>query len=131
MCVMSFRWVGPFWLPSAWLRDDWLISSLTAKLFFLSTFCVLAVTPAVMGIDTTKLTFWIRFPLTALGFLVPVGVLFLFVGMWRYWMRVDHSRPWIKRIWFFILLVGFWWGSFLYYFAVYLPQLVRRRKLEA
>jgi hypothetical protein len=128
---MRFQRVGLFWLPSAWLRDDWLLSPLTVKLFFFSALCVLALVPAVMRADEAHVAPWIRTSLTALGFLVPIGVLFLFIGMWWYWVRLDKSRAWQKKVWFVILLFGFWWGSFLYYFIVYLPQVLRTKKVEA
>jgi len=56
---------------------------------------------------------------------------FLCLGMWRYWVRLDDSNPWAKRAWFFLLLVGLWWASCLYYFLVYLPQVVRKQRSGA
>jgi hypothetical protein len=42
------------------------------------------------------------------------------VGMWSYWLRVDRSTRKLKRLWFFVLLVGFWYGSILYFLLKYL-----------
>src|SRR5579885_3530754 len=95
-----FHRIGPFWLPSTWLRDDWLTSYLTAKLFFLSALCVLALTPALMRMDTTKIAFWIRLPLTPLGSPLPTGGPFLFFGMWGFWVRLENPSGWAKRVWF-------------------------------
>jgi uncharacterized BrkB/YihY/UPF0761 family membrane protein len=126
---MEFQRVGIFWLPTSWLKDDWLVSRVSTVAFFLSVLAVIALTPIFLGtIDTTKMTFWQRLPWGLLGIFGPVGLIFLWLGMWRYWVRLDNSRRWVKRIWFFVLLVGFWWGSCLYYFLAYLPQVLRRRE---
>jgi hypothetical protein len=66
-----------------------------------------------------------------LGALAAIGSVFIWLGMWRYWVRIDNSRPWIKRIWFVVLLIGFSWGSCLYYFFGYLPEFLRRRRTES
>jgi signal transduction histidine kinase len=100
------------------------------KLFFLSALLVIAMTFIFSGVDTNKMTFWQRLPWGILGILIPFGMLFLWLGMWRYWVRIDRSSRWLKRIWFVVLLIGFWWGSVLYYFLAYLPQMIRRRESE-
>ncbi len=127
MSVMRFQRVGIFWLPSSLLRDDWLISRLSVRLFFLSSLLVIAMTPVFIGVDTAKMTFLQRLPWGILGVVGPIGLFFLWLGMWRYWVRLDSSRVWVKRIWFPVLLFGFWWGSVLYFFSIYLPQTLRRR----
>lgn len=76
------------------------------------------------------MSFWTRLPWGILGVLGPIGLLFLWFGMWRYWVRVDDSNLWAKRAWFVVLLVGFWYGSVLYYLFAYLPQVIRRGKME-
>lgn len=125
---MRFQRVGIFWVPSNWLRDDWLISRRVAKLFFLSAICGLASTPIFVELwDPTKVSFWVRFPLTILVMLGTVAAFFLWLGMLRYWVRLDDSRVWAKRAWFLVLLLGFPYGSFLYYFCVFLPRVIRRR----
>ena len=128
---MRLQRVGIWWLPSSWLRDDWLISRRISMLFFLSALLVLAMTPIFQGVDTTKMTFWHRLPWGILGIVGPFGMFFLWLGMWRYWVRIDNSSAWLKRIWFVILVIGFWWGSVFYYFLAYLPQMIRLRKSEA
>jgi hypothetical protein len=129
---MPLQRVGPFFLPSSLLRKDWLISRLTAKLFFVSALLVMALTAAfAWPIDTGKMSIWYRIPDALLGVLGPLGLFFLWFGMWRYWVIVDNSRRWVKRLWFLVLLFGFWWASVLYYFAVYLPQVLSRTESEA
>ena len=128
---MQFQRVGIFVLPSSCLRNDWLISRLSTALFFVSAVLVIAMTPVFLGLDTTKMTFWQRLPWGILGIVGPLGIIFLWLGMWRYWVRLDNSKVWIKRISFIVLLLGFWWGSCLYYFFAYLPQVIRRRRAEA
>src|SRR6266849_7564276 len=93
-------------------KDEWLITKQAAKLFLVSTFLVLALTPAFLGkIHTDKMPLWERLPWAILGVLGPVALFFLWLGMWRYWVRIDCSNPWAKRMWFIVLLIGFWWGS--------------------
>jgi hypothetical protein len=129
--VMQFQRVGIFWVPSSLLRDDWLISRLSMKLFFLSALLVIAMTPIFIGVDTTKMTFLQRLPWGILGVVGPVGLFFLWLGMWRYWVRLDDSGRWVKQVWFVVLLIGFWWGSVLYFFLVYLPRMIRRERAAA
>jgi hypothetical protein len=81
-------------------------------------------------IDTTKMSFWMRLPWGLMGIVGPIGLFFLLLGMWRYWMRLDDSGPAAKRFWFFVLLVGFWYGSVLYFYSVYLPQVFRKSNSE-
>ncbi len=110
-----------------WLTDDRLISRRVSTLFLLSTILVVASVPLAEGwVDITKMSFWMRLPLTILAMFSAIAILFLWVGMWRYWIRLDDSSVWVKRVWFVILLVGFWYGSVPYYFLVYRPQVIRR-----
>jgi hypothetical protein len=120
--------VGIFWLPDWLVEDDWLTTRLTNRLFLLSALCVLAFTVEyLLKIDPAKMSFWQRLPFGLTGIVLPFGIIFLWLGMWRYWVRLDNSGPWAKRASFVLLLFGFWWGSLIYYFAVYRPQLNHRR----
>jgi hypothetical protein len=126
---MQFQRVGFLWLPSGLLEDNWLTSTWTRRLFFLSALCVLVFTTEYfLKIDTSKMSFWQRLPFGLTGIVEPFGIIFIWLGMWRYWVRLDNSTRWLKRTSFLLLLVGFWWGSLIYYFAVYIPQVSRRRK---
>ena len=118
--------VGPFAF-SRWLfRDDRLASRAYQILFFVSALVVLAMVPFFMGeVDPSKMSIWGRLHWAFLGTFGPFGLFFLWFGMWWYWVKLDHSGRWIKRGWFLVLLFGFWYGSVLYYFGAYLPQ-VRR-----
>lgn len=129
--LVPMQRIGIFWIPDSLLKESWLISRRTSALFFLSAILVLGLTPVFMGqVDTTNMSFWHRVPWGLLGVLGPVGLFFLWFGMWRYWIRLDRSTPWLKRTWFLVLLLGFWWGSVLYYFAVYVPQVLSKQKTE-
>lgn len=128
---MQFQRVGIFWLPCRLLEDDWLTSRRTNKFFLLSALCVLGVTiEYFLKIDTSKMSFWRRLPFGLTGIVEPFGLIFIWLGMWRYWVRLDDSNVWIKRGSFLLLLIGFWWGSVVYYFSVYLPQMARLRKVQ-
>ena len=112
-----------------WFKDEWLVTRQAVKLFFLSTLLVFALTPVLLGkIDTSTMSFWARLPWGILGILGPIALFFLWFGMWRYWVRIDRSGRRAKRTLFVVQLLGFWWGSCLYCFFVYLPQIARREK---
>src|SRR5579864_8049089 len=126
---MKLKRLGIFWLPSAWLEDGWLTSRTVATLFFLSAICVIVAVPIFLGrVDFTNMSFWRRLPWGIFGILGPFGIGFIWFGMWRYWVRLDNSNVKVKRAWFVALLVGFWYASCLYYFFVYIPQVVRKRR---
>ena len=59
-----------------------------------------------------------------------LALFFLWLGMWRYWARLDCSTRMTKRLWFGVLLFGFWYGSCLYYFLLYRPQVRRAATAE-
>jgi hypothetical protein len=112
-------------------RDDWLTTAQAARLFLLAALLVLALTAVLLGsINTTRMSLWARLPVGVLGVLGPIALFFLWFGMWRYWVRIDNSRRWAKRMWFLVLLVGFWWGSCLYCFFVYLPQTYKSASIK-
>ena len=111
-----------------WFKDEWLVTRQAALLFLLSTFLVLGLIPLFLGVvDTTTMAFWARLPWGILWTLGPIALFFLWFGMWRYWVRIDHSSTRTKRMWFVILLVGFWWGSCLYCLFLYLLEVMGRK----
>jgi len=121
-------------MPSErWKRiDEWLTSTRSAKLFFASTFVVLASVPLIEGwIDVARMTLWMRTCWTIFAMLATLSLLFLWFGMWGYWLRLDSSTAGAKRLWFMVLLLGFWYGSCVYCYVVYLPQVIRRSRIKA
>jgi hypothetical protein len=113
--------IGPWGLLNLF-KDHWLVSRQAIMVFFLCTICVALATPIFLGSDPSRIYSWMGPSRNAVGGLSAVGTLLLWLGMWRYWVRIDNRGKWMKRLWFIVLLVGFWWGSFLYYFLAYLPQ---------
>lgn len=129
---IEINYAGTSTVIWTWFKDDWLITRQAAKLFFIASLLVTVMTIAFLDeIDTTKISFWMRLPWGILGVVGPIALFFLWLGMWRYWVRIDNASRWVKRLWFLVLLIGFWWGSCLYFFIVYLPQVLRRTKVEA
>jgi len=112
--------------------DNWISSPRAAKLFFASTFLVLALVPRFEGwmVPATRMTLWLRIFWTMFGNAGTAGLLFLFYGMWWYWVRLDESKKYLKRFWFLILLFGFWFGSCIYCYFVYLPQVIRLKRMR-
>ena len=125
---MRANQIGPFALWTSF-TDDWLVSRQAVRLFLISAVLVLLLTPTFFGwVDTSKMALFQRLPWGVLGIVGSIGLLFLWFGMWRYWLRLDHSSVWNKRLWFIVLLFGFWWGSCLYFFFSYLPGVARRAR---
>jgi hypothetical protein len=113
-------------------RDDRLASRGYATLFAISSILTVCVEFILWSrLDPAKMSFWMRLPLAFVGVFGTLGLLFLYIGMWWYWARLDDSDRWWKRFWFVVLLVGFWNGSVPYFLFVYLPQVVRRREAGA
>ncbi len=109
--------------------DRWIIGHQGVLLFTLSALCSLALTPIFLGwIHPARMSYSLRIFWAALEILGPIGLVLIYFGMWLYWVRLDGSRVWTKRAWFVILLVGPWYGSCLYCFFVYLPQVLAREK---
>ena len=113
---------------SLWKRldDVWLVTNRAAKLLLICTFFVIALTPMFIGYMPSSPSALTEMIWGAVGVCGALALFIIWVAMWRYWARVDNSNAWVKRLWFIILLAGFWYGSVLYYYCVYLPQ--RRRR---
>jgi hypothetical protein len=92
---------------------------------------VIAMIPIFRGtVDASNLSFWGRLHWGFLGMFGTIGLFFLWLGMWWFWAKLDHSNVWIKRAWFLVLLFGFWYGSILYYFGGYLPQALQTQSMR-
>jgi hypothetical protein len=99
------------------IGDGWLVSRDASMLLAAS---------AVASVSGTVALSW-RWPPRQPLLIVPValGGLFLISAMERYWIKCDQGSRMARRIWFFVLTFGLWFGAALYYVFVYLPQ-VRR-----
>lgn len=118
-------------LPERWkVRfDQWLLTTQAAKLLFVSTILVVALIPVFYGfIDPTRMSLWMRILSTVFVMLATLALFLLWASMGRYWLHSDDSKAPARRLWFFILLFGFWYGCCVYYYFVYLPQIIRRRR---
>lgn len=98
------------------IGDKWLVGRIAAALFATSAIASVGFSVAVIRLG--------EFPPSLL---VPIvlGGLFLVSGMRHYWTKCDRGHKTTRRIWFFILTFGVWFGAALYCAFVYLPQ-VRR-----
>ena len=119
---MRLDHIGPFGFYNRF-KDDWLVSRRAVKLFLLATIFVVATIPIFFGLmDPTKLPVWTGLPVSIEGLLGAISIFFLWIGMWRYWIRLDNSSKPAKLVSFLLLLFGMFYGSVLYYFFVYRPQ---------
>jgi hypothetical protein len=109
--------------------DEWLISRQARTLFLISTVLTLVLTALFLSqIDIAKMTLAQRLPVSILGMVGIIALVFIWAGMWRYWYRLDDSGGWSKRICFLLLLLGLWWGSCIYFLFVYLPRVSRYKR---
>jgi hypothetical protein len=127
---MRSNQLGPFAFLDSY-RDDWIVSRQAVRLFLVSVPFILALTPFLFGwVNVSRMTIWMQIAVGVVGVMGPIASFFLWLGMWRYWMRLDRSKALTKRMWFVILLIGFEYGSVLYYFCVYPPQVIARHGLD-
>jgi hypothetical protein len=116
--------IGPFAFYN-WFKDEWLVSRRAANFFFLASLFVLGTIPIFLGkVGTSKPSFWINLAWGTEGVFGPLSIFFVWIGMWRYWIRLDNSSKSEKRISFYLLLFGMFYGSVIYYFFVYRSQVM-------
>ena len=100
--------------------DGWLISSQARKVFSVSALFTLALTVLLFShIDIREPNLAERIVLGILGVIGSAAILFLWAGMCRYWSRFDDSGRWLKWLWLVSLLLGFPWGSCVYFLLVF------------
>lgn len=107
-----------------WVGDKWLVGRVAAALFAVSAVAL----DGVSAIALLK-TRWLGMYLAGIGslmgfYLFPLifAGFFLMEGMKRYWLMRDRGSKRARRVWFFPLTFGVWFGASLYYAFVYLPQ---------
>jgi len=121
-------WGG--WGVWDWFDDNWIQTQQAVRLFVAAIVLVLGLTAIeVSHIDIERTSLLLRLPLTIVGLLGILSLFFLWIGMWRYWIRLDSSRTWPKRISFALLLLGFWYGACVYCLLIYIPQVNSKRTI--
>ncbi len=113
----------PFGIGFKRVSNAWLVSRTALILFAVASVLVVAIAPVLWGYVNflENPGFWENLFWGVVGAAGALSMFFIWGGMWAYWTRCDSSRRAVKRIWFVILLVGFWYGSVLYYLFKYLP----------
>ena len=122
-------------LQSPWrlVSNDWLVGRTASRLFGASAVIALATTPLSLGlakIPHVPTLSWTNLFLGIAGVVGSLSIIFLWTGMWRYWTRCDTSSRAVRRMWFFVLLFGLWFGAALYYLVAYLPRGRRKEAVE-
>ena len=102
------------------IGDRWLVSRYASNMFAAAAILIVLVTALLafnMAQDTGLLSevFW-----AIAGVLSGPGAFFIWSGMWRFWSRLDQSSRFARRVWFFMLLIGLWYGAVLYFVLVYM-----------
>jgi hypothetical protein len=121
----------PIWWLRAWTIDDWLRSKRAARYFIFCIVATLALTIymytasyVLYSADLHGYVYWtVEIAVDSLVAAGVIGQLTLWLGMWRYWVRLDNSDQGTKKIWFVVLLFGLWFGAIVYFFAIYRRQL--------
>lgn len=111
-------------LQGLWKRvdDQWIVGKPARLLLGVAAALILVVTGVLCYLPLPENpTIITRILFGIIGVSGSLSIFFLWSGMWRYWIRYDHSARFTRRIWFVILLVGFCYGAIIYYLCVYLP----------
>ena len=117
MIIPGFRF---FWNR---ISDEWLLSRRAAFCFGIASVIVIALTPILWGGIGSETNNWLMNLLWAVvGIVGALSLVFVWTGMWQYWLRLDSSSKSVRRMWYFALIVGFWYGAILYYLLAYLIQ---------
>jgi hypothetical protein len=123
-------------MPSLWkhVKSEWFYTKRAAFFFVTSALIVVIVLavseflPKAFGNPSTYSTVE-EVAYTVVMMLWAISNLFVVVGMFRFWVACDKSRPITRKIWFTIMIVGLLrlgLGAAVYCFAVYLPQVTKR-----
>jgi membrane protease YdiL (CAAX protease family) len=105
------------------ISDEWLMSKTASALFAVSSGLIALVTAALLSGFLLAEGSPLGKPLWAVaGSSCGIGIFFLWGGMWRCWMKGIPSNRIARRIWFFLMVFGVWYGAALYYIFVYLPS---------
>jgi hypothetical protein len=117
------------------MTKDWLVSGGGPVTMLFSVVAILGITVYLYGFKAAHVDLQglmaasppFRNVTDILGAIGAAGAVLIYFSMWFYWARIDESSGWKKRFWFLVLLLGLWYGSCLYYFAVYRPQVTAFR----
>jgi len=125
---MHFDKVGPLGLWNLF-DDDWLGTRRAATWFFVASVVAVPTYAVTLGlVETSRLKSADHFIWSLLVIPGVLSLFFVWMGMLRYWARRDQSAKWIKRLWFVVLVGGFWYGGALYCWFAYLPQVIRSER---
>jgi hypothetical protein len=108
------------------ISEEWLVSKRASALFALSSASIAICT--MLGLyfpPQDPVSLFANILWGILGVATGLSILFLWGGMWSYWIRCDSSSKWTRRFWFLVLLAGFWYGAIVYFAFVYLPSRTR------
>lgn len=120
---MSFDRIGPL---GTWNKFDerWIGTRLAARWLLIATLFVLTTLPLFFGnLPSSGVLRNVYGGVAGIG--GTISIFYVWIGMWKYWARLDESGRWSKRFWFAVMLIGFWYGSCLYCWCAYLPQVIR------
>jgi hypothetical protein len=98
------------------IGDKWLVSRIAAALFAASAIASVGISVALIHLGAFPPSLWVPMALSGL---------LLISGMRHYWTKCDQASKTARRIWYFVLIFGVWFGAALYFGVVYLPQVKR------
>ena len=114
-----------WWILGSYMTRDWIRSRPASVLFAAAAAICLVVSPFLwwnlpIRIEDSPLPIRLVFAIS------PLAMIFLWQGMWQYWLAIDDGPPDRKKLWFLVLLFLFWIGSLIYFVLVYLPRVCFR-----
>jgi len=122
-------------MPSLWkyVRNEWFYTKSAAFLFTTSAILVVIFVlsagflPDSFG-NGANYSIAQQAGFALLGILFGTSNIILLIGMFRFWVACDQSRPIARKIWFAVMIVGLLrlgLGAAAYCFVAYIPQVAR------
>jgi amino acid transporter len=115
-----------------WLGNEWFVTEKASALFAVSSLLTLVLTvvlyigvPSSSTLSTASIVLY-----GVVGFVCPLAMFFLWIGMLRFWTRGEPSNRAARRIWFIVLILGLCYGAILYYAFVYMPTVRRKSRVH-
>lgn len=116
--------------------EDWLVWGGGPVAMLISAIVTLGVTVFLCGLTAMhiddrslrSMPAYFQDATNLFGVIGAAGIVTLYYSMWFYWREIDESKRRKKRLWFFVLLLGLWYDSCLYYYFVYRLQVIALRK---
>jgi hypothetical protein len=118
-------------MPSGSQFERFFFNKQVAILFgFMALLTIMAIVIHRTDFDAYRLDHRETVILSICGASAAFGAFSLWAGMWIFWITCDDAPKKLRALWFFVLLIGLFYGAVLYYLLAYLPLVRRRVRIE-